>query len=100
MDGEILEYLTKEKHCEPEVVAPLMLKKISKYEDIRKDFESWLKERKYRKSGAVEVEGWTAEKVAKEVPDLDGIGAFNFLVTLRDEPEKAKEIVENKFVTR
>ena len=96
-DQEILDYLIKEKRCESKVVAPMMLAKVSKYEGIRREFEEWLAKRQYRKDGAMEVDGWTAERVAKEAPALDGIGAFNFLVTLRDEPEVAKEIIAKGF---
>lgn len=99
-DEKILEYLVQEKQCEPKVVAPMMLAKVSKYEGIRREFEEWLRKRKYRKDGAMEIDGWTAEKVAKAAPELDGIGAYNFLVTLRDEPKKAKEIIESGFAAR
>jgi len=99
MKKEVLDYLVKEKRCEEKVVAPMMWAKVAKYEGIRAEFEEWLEKRKYRKTGAVEVNGWIAEKVAEAAPDLDGIGAFNFLVTLRDEPEVAAEIIENKFAT-
>lgn len=97
MKKEVWDYLVKEKRCDAKVVAPMMWKKVAKYDGIRAEFEEWLKNREYRKTGAVEVNGWTAEKVAKTAPDLDGIGAFNFLVTLRDDPEAAAEIIENKF---
>lgn len=100
MDEKIMEYLVQEKHCEPKVVAPMMLAKVSKYAGIRREFEEWLEKRTYRKEDAFEVNGWTAERVAREAPDLDGIGAFNFLVTLRDEPEVAEEIIESGFVTK
>ena len=95
---KILKYLTEEAECEPEMVAPLMLKDLTKYDDIEAEFLEWLDERKYRENGAVEVEGWTARKVVEKAPWLDGAGVFNFLVSLRDEPEAAKEIIERQFV--
>ena len=101
MEREILDYLVKEKRCDAELVAPMMLKKVTKYADIRKEFEEWLKWRNYREDeGAIAVDGWTAARVASEAPELDGIGAFNFLVTLRDEPEAAQQIIAEKFAVK
>lgn len=96
-DAEILKYLTEEEKCEAEVVAPLILKKLTEYDDIAAEFMEWLEERKCREKGAVEVSGWTAKKVVEKAPWMEGAGVFNFLVSLRDDPEEAKEIIERKF---
>lgn len=100
MEEKILDYLVEEKQCSREVVAPMMLAKVSKYADIRAEFEEWLETREYREDEAVEVQGWTAARVAEEAPMLDGIGAFNFLVTLRDEPAVAKQAIAEKFAVK
>ena len=68
-----------------------------KHPDIKKEFEYWIEERNYISKKCVEVEGYTAESIAKEFPVLDGEGAFNLLVQLRENPEKAKKQISRGF---
>lgn len=90
-------YLLAEKNCTSELVMNRLLDKIIKYEDILDDFCHWLQTRDYYNEDAVVVDGYSAQAIVDLAPMLDGIGAFNFLVDLRDQPEKAKKVIKEGF---
>lgn len=48
----------------------------------------------------MEIGGYTAKTIHEIAPQLVGIGVYNFLVTLRDDPEGAKEIIDEGFVVK
>jgi uncharacterized membrane protein len=91
-----MDYLLKEKQM-TEIVAARAEKKVSKYEDIRKEFESWIKNKTYSTDNPLAVDGYTAQDISSLAPFMDGLGVFNFMVTLRDDPAKAKEYIESGF---
>ncbi len=93
---KVRRYLTEEKACQGLALEAVM-DKIIKYEDIFEDFCHWLETRKYEHDGVVIVEGYNAQSIVDLAPMLDGIGAFNFLVDLRDQPERAFEIIKEGF---
>ena len=93
----IMEYLLNEKQLTG-VVAELTEKNVSKYEDIRKEFELWLKNRAYNTDSPLVVGGYTAQDIYSLAPFLDGVGVYNFMVTLREDPAKAKEFIDDGFM--
>jgi len=92
----IMDYLLNEKQM-TEIVAARTEKKISKYEDIRKEFEFWITNKTYNTESPLIVDGYTAQDIYKLAPFMDGLGVFNFMVTLRDDPVKAKEYIDGGF---
>ena len=92
----ILEYLLKEKQM-TQVVAARTEKRVSKYEDIRKEFEFWIKNKVYNSDNPLIVCGYAAKDIYNLAPFMDGLGVFNFMVTLRDDPAKAKEYIDGGF---
>lgn len=79
------------------VVAHVLTKNLVKYKDIYEEFLYWIENRDFNFTNAVEIEGYTAKRISEIAPFLDGSGVYNFLVTLREEPEKAHEYIRNKF---
>ena len=57
----------------------------------------WIKDNKYVSEGAVEVEGYTARKLAEISEYLNGEGAFLLLIELRDNPQRAKAWIKEGF---
>lgn len=96
MEEIIEKYLIDEKKVESEVVREMLMKKVMKYDDIKTEFGKWLETRKYGEA-MVEVNGYTAGRIHEMAPMLDGIGVFNFLVTLRDNPGEAQRIIKDGF---
>ena len=45
----------------------------------------------------IKIGDYSSEQIHALAPDLSGIGVYNFMVTLRDEPKLAKEIIQSGF---
>ena len=74
-----------------------MIDKIKKYDDIYDEFCYWLENRNYDRENPVTIAGYTAKQIFQLNPKLDGIGVYNFLITLRETPERAKEYIDSGF---
>ncbi len=85
----IRKYLIEEKKM-PVVVAERTFAKLQRHADISAELENWIKNRAYESVPPVSVEGYTAADIVKLAPFMDGVGVFTFLVSLREQPEKAK----------
>lgn len=70
--------------------------KLSKYDDIKLEFESWIDTQAYSDDG-IEIEGYNAAKISELAPFMNGVGVYNFLVTLRDNPVLAKQTIADGF---
>ena len=65
--------------------------------DIAEEFIEWLNTGSYKKENPITVEGYSAQNIAEMAEFLDGAGAFNFLITLRERPEKGLEYIKTGF---
>jgi len=92
----IIKYFIEEKSV-TEVVAKILAKPLLKYDDIKEEFLYWLENRNYDCPNPINISGYTAASVARIAPHLDSAGIYNFMVTLRDNPVKAKEYINNGF---
>lgn len=86
VDNKVPEVLLKQKESE-----------FDQNPDIANEFEHWIATRKYKKEGAVCVEGYTAEKLSKLSAFLEGEGAFLMLIELRRNPKRALETLNKGF---
>lgn len=64
--------------------------------DIAQEFEYWITNKKF-KSGGIEEQGYTAERLASISEYLNGEGAFALLVELRENPDKALKRIKGGF---
>ena len=71
--------------------------KITKYEDIMADFCKWLDARNYDYENPLVVNNYTAKDIYELNHNLDGIGVYNFLITLREKPEQAQAYIDEGF---
>ena len=80
-------------------ILPLLLKKkmaaFAKHPDIAAEFEYWISNQKYL--DGVSVEGYTAKNIAALSPYMNGEGAFQLLIELRENPDKAKKRINDGF---
>ena len=81
----------------PEYVAQKNIKSFERNPDIAEEFIGWLNTGKYKEDDPLRIEGYTAQDIATLAPFLDGAGAFNLLITLRERPEKAKGYIRDGF---
>jgi len=93
---KIVKYFIEEKGT-TEAVAKILSKTIIKYEDIRDEFINWLETRDFDFESPVIIEGYTAKQIFEIEPSLDAAGIYNFMVTLREQPEKGMEYIKNGF---
>ena len=80
-----------------EALAKKAEEKISRYQDIREEFENWITNKSFIVDSPLIVGGYTAKDINSLAPFLDGLGVYNFLVTLREDPEKAKRYIDSGF---
>ena len=73
-------------------------KRFSAHPDLLAELEGALAFDKYPASSkAIRVEDYTAEDIFHAAPFMDYVGAYSFLVILRENPEKTKKIIESGF---
>lgn len=93
---KIVQYFMQKKGT-TEVVAKILMETLIKYDDIKDEFCRWLDSNSLENDNPVVIEGYTAKQIKELNPDFDVAGVYNFMVTLRDKPEKAKECIANGF---
>ena len=81
----------------PPVVVEKNIDKLTKNQDILKEFEYWITNREYVIENPVEIEGYTADSLSKLSRFIDGESVFMLLVELRENPEKAKKTINRGF---
>lgn len=47
--------------------------------------------------GTIKIEGYTAKKIHEIAPKLDASGVYQFMITLCENPQKAKEYIKKGF---
>ncbi len=92
----IKDYLLKEKKLTPAVMERMLLK-FEKHQDIANEFVLWIQTKEYVTDNPIKTEGYTAGDIYKIAPFLDGVGVFNFMISLREQPEKAKQQIASGF---
>jgi hypothetical protein len=93
---KIIGYLINVRKQKPEVAAKITLP-IKRHDDIRTELEKWIERQEYPQDNPLTIEGYTAEKISKLAPFMDGVGVYNFMVTLRERPENGKRMISEGF---
>ena len=93
---KIINYLIEERNQKPQV-ATKVTSSFERHDDIRAELETWIERREYPHENSVVVEGYTADAIFKLAPFMDGVGVYNFLITLRERPENGKRIIAEGF---
>ncbi|MBR3131092.1 hypothetical protein IKG31_00775 [Candidatus Saccharibacteria bacterium] len=97
-EAKIEQHLLDEIHVKSTVFAKLF-SKVVKYEDIKNEFCKWLDSRSYDYDNQLAINGFSVKKIHEMAPFLEGIGVYDFLATLRDDPEEAENNNEGKVQT-
>jgi hypothetical protein len=93
---KIINYLANEGKQKPETAAKIAAP-FERHDDIRAELEQWIETRSYPQDNPLTVEGYTADMIARLAPFMDGVGVYNFLVTLRERPDNGKRIIAQGF---
>ena len=94
--GKVIDYLVSTRKQKPEVAAKIA-SPLEKHDDIRAELEKWIERQEYPKNNPLSIEGYTAEDISALAPFMDGVGVYNFMVTLRERPENAQRIIAEGF---
>jgi hypothetical protein len=94
--NKIIYYLVNMCKQKPETAARIALP-LEKHADIRAELEKWIDVREYNQDNPLIIEGYTAEMISKLAPFMDGVGVYNFMITLRERPDNAKRIIAEGF---
>lgn len=92
----IKNYLINVRNQKPEVAAKIT-QPIERHDDIRAELEKWIEKQEYPQDNPLTIEGYTAETISKLAAFMDGVGVYNFMVTLRERPDNAKRIIAEGF---
>ena len=93
---KIINYLINTRNQKPEV-AKKIVSSFEKHADIRAELEKWIEMQKYPQENPLNIQGYTAQMISKLAPFMDGVGVYNFMVTLRERPENGKRIIAEGF---
>ena len=93
---KIINYLINERKQKP-AVANKIAAPFEAHQDIRSELEQWIDTRAYPSGNILVIESYSAEAISKLAPFMDGVGVYNFMVTLRERPENAKRIIREGF---
>ena len=96
MMEKIIDYLVNARNQKPEVAAKIALP-FEKHDDIRAELEKWIERREYPQENPLSVEDYTAEMIYMLAPFMDGVGVYNFMITLRERPDNGKRIIAEGF---
>ena len=93
----IIKYFKEELKIDSDTVAILHVQKLMKYDDILNEFCKSLVQKKYNFDNALEINGYSAKKIHQLNGNLNNCGVYTFMVTLRDNYDDAKRIIEEGF---
>jgi hypothetical protein len=93
---KIINYLINERNQKPEVSTKIA-SPFERHDDIRAELEKWIDQKAYTQDNPLTIEGYTAEMISNLAPFLDGVGVYNFLISLRERPDTAKRIIAEGF---
>ena len=98
MREEIFEYLIEHEE-QTTKIATQMCDKFELHPDIMEEVYSYVRNGTFREENPVVVEGYTA-KMLEENTYLKPIGAFNYLIYLRNKPEIALKRLRDELPVR
>ena len=81
----------------PEYTIKKNIESFKRNPDIAEEFSEWINTGKYKENNPIRIEGYSAKDIVNLAGFLNGAGAFNFLITLRERPEKAKGYIKEGF---
>ena len=95
---EIKKYLIESLKV-TDVVADLLLSKFANHHDICDELCECLKNKSYEVENPVVINGYTAHEISKLNTKFDVMGVYSFMITLREEPQKAEAYIKDSFST-
>lgn len=95
----VVNYFKKELKL-TDSVACITFNDIAKYDDILNEFTRYLIQRNYNLKDAIEVEGYSAQKIIELNPSFNASGVYSFMGLLRSDKDKALDIINKGFINK
>ncbi len=89
-------YMEHEDDLDPELIE-FFISRFMEHPDICLEFEKWIISGEYVTENPVTVEGYTAKDIALAAEFMTGLGVYNFLITLREDPQIALTYINEGF---
>ena len=89
-----------EENSIPASVLEQRMKAFARHDDISAEFENWIVNGVYKEDSAICVEGYTAKALSELSQLLNGEGAFQMLIELRENPRRAQKRLAEGFVRK
>lgn len=89
MRESVYQYLMENENV-TEKVANMMCDKFEKHPDIMSELVSYIQNETFPQENPISVQGYTAEQI-ESTTYLKPVGAYNYLIYLRNKPETALE---------
>jgi hypothetical protein len=93
---KIINYLVNARKQNLETASKIA-SSFDKHDDICAELEKWIERQEYLRDNPLTIEGYTAEMISRLAPFMDGVGVYNFMITLRERPDNAKRIIADGF---
>lgn len=81
----------------PEKAIERKLAKFVQNPDLAQEFAEWIKAGAQEYPDRVSVEGYTARKIKELAPFMNGAGVYDFLISLRENPEECLRYIAEGF---
>lgn len=92
---EIREYLVSLEM--PEKAVEQKMAKFEQNPDIAQEFAEWIKAGAQEYPDGISVEGHTAKKIKELALFMNGAGVYDFLISLRENPEECLRYIAEGF---
>ena len=89
MDSDVLRYLRDDEKM-TDKVAFQIIGKLERHPDILEEFRQWIGSKDFPRGTAISIEGYTAERLVTSTY-LRPVGAYSYLIYLREKPKEALE---------
>lgn len=80
-----------------EVTIQQRMAEFARHADLAEEFEAWIRQGQGIFPNGIKVEGYTAKKINELAPFMNGVGVYNFLINLRENPKIALGYIEEGF---
>lgn len=93
VDSAIRDYMFYECQLSEKIIKKNM-EKLNRHTDIKMEFYETIMYEQFPVNSPIEAEGYTAEQL-KKATSLSLLGVYNYLIYLREEPERALKDLKN-----
>ena len=77
-----------------------LLTMFARHPDIAAELKNYIQTGSFPTENAIRAENYTAQEIAAMAPHLKDVGIYVFLISLREDPVGAKEVIAEGFMRK